>query len=79
MVRNPHRQTLVREDDLDVDAIARMVLGAPRRVGAGTGAQLVLALETLDANPVRPMALGDLPLHPKWNPTRRGASWSQGG
>ncbi len=61
--RGPHRQPLVGEDHLGVDAVAIHVAQPLLGLGAGQLPQAVLALELIGAQAVRAMALGDPPLH----------------
>src|SRR5262252_3679565 len=60
--RGPHGEPLVREDDLRVDAVAVLVEEALLRIGARLLAQLILALEIVEADAIGPVPFGDAPL-----------------
>src|SRR5215510_1965646 len=60
--RGPHGEALVREDDLRVDAVAVLVEQALLRVGPRLLAQLILALEAVEADAIRPVPFGHGPL-----------------
>jgi hypothetical protein len=59
----PHRQALVGKHHLGVDAVAVHVAQALLGIGAGELTQPILALELVDAQPIRAVPLGHAPLH----------------